>query len=69
MVTKNGIQTYICSEKEVHSGRTTKDQCARVAISWIMELKQKNSWTCKIFNFQFLSLFSLTNAIIFPTKF
>ena len=24
-------------KKEVHSGRTTKDQCTRVVISWIME--------------------------------
>ena len=37
MVTENGIQTYVCSEKEVHSGRKTKDQCTQAAILWIME--------------------------------
>ena len=37
MVTNNGIQTYACSEEEVHSGCTTKDQCTQVAILWMME--------------------------------
>ena len=37
MVTENGIHAYVCSEKEVHSVGTTKEQCTRVAISWIME--------------------------------
>ena len=37
MVTENGIQTYVCLEKEVYSRRTTEDQCTQVAILWIME--------------------------------
>ena len=37
MVTENGIQTYVCSEKEVHSGRTTEDQRTRVAIFRILK--------------------------------
>ena len=46
MVTENGIQTYVCSEKKVHSGRTTQDQCTWVdilrIIEWILGPKAKN---------------------------
>ena len=48
MVFEDCIQTFVCSEKEVHGGRTTKDQqCTWLAIlrimEWILGPKVKNA--------------------------